>query len=219
MRSRSRWADMRLRFGFMRCIIGYMEPLSPHFVPPRILHRRTAVRWAVAALTAAILVGAYFVAAQFRSWWPYATLAPAEQSGVQYRNEQYGLLVSLPESWRGYSVPSEQGETAAWHATEVSTGNEVASGPMVVLRNPQWTDATHYEDLPIMVFTPGEWAHVRGPSDVEWSVSAAPIPPSVLASNSAFVFALPARYNYDFAQDWEVVQQLVDSHAVQAFEP
>src|SRR5512135_1880815 len=233
-----------------------MEPLTPRSIPPRVLHRRTAVRWAVAALTVVILVGAYLVASMYMHWWPYCStpagvagpgehcggniatarecgpgyhcaptpgsnlpfgdiggvcVADETSAGVTYRNEQYGLLVSLPDDWRGFSVLTETKSI-----TDVNSGATVGSFVELKLRNPKWTSANPYEDLPIMVFTPDQWAHV---ANGEWNVSAAPFPPSELTRNSKFVFGLPPRYNYDFAQGWEQVQQLVDNHAVQAFEP
>ena len=135
---------------------------------------------------------------------------------VEYRNEQLGLSVKLPESWRGFSDVSPGME---WTAYAVGTGKAVDTGPMVVLQHPLWTQSKPYENLPIMVFTPAQWAHVGHEGPDEWSVSAAPIPPSVLASNSAYVFALPARYNYDYAQGFQELDDAIRAGAVSAFQP
>jgi len=87
---------------------------------------------------------------------------------------------------------------------------------MVILRHPDYTDVAPRQDIPIMVFTPQQWTAVMAE---KISVGAAPIPPSVLASNSQFIFALPARYNYAFPTGWEEVDELLRNGAVKAFNP
>jgi hypothetical protein len=62
-----------------------------------------------------------------------------------------------------------------------------------------------------MIFTPTVWDQVNSGSI---SVSAAPIPPTKLAENSRYVFALPARYNYAFPKGWEEVDQIMKSNRV-----
>jgi len=31
-------------------------------------------------------------------------------------------------------------------------------GPLIVLRPPRWKNSDHYQDIPIQVFTHGQWA-------------------------------------------------------------
>lgn len=153
------------------------------------------------------------VAAQFMSdaATAYAVLAlegwPAH---VDYRNPQYGFCIDLPGSWNGYSVITEQ-----WKGFPVGEQSKrpAITGPQFRLRNPAWTDAEHHEDLPIMVFTLAQW-QLAAKND--YGFSAAPIGPSEIARNARYVFALPARYNYDLAVGWQELDDLIGSHAVNA---
>ena len=136
------------------------------------------------------------------------TSKPAKVSTpVVYRNAQYGFCFLLPESWKGYTIVTEQ-----WQGTVFSSG-QVVHGPQLLIRHPGWTEQSPYEDIPIMVFTPGEWQQVV---KVEMSVSAAPIGPAELGYNSHYVFALPPRYNFDALTGWQEVDQLINQHSLQA---
>jgi len=42
----------------------------------------------------------------------------------------------------------------------------------------------------------------------ELLVSAAPMPPTKLAENDSYVFALPARYNYAYPKGWKKLTRL-----------
>ena len=158
-------------------------------------------------IIAVVVILGLAAAAYWQGWLPL-------QRGVQYRNTQYGLSVKLPESWKGFTIVTEQQD--AW---DVASGTVVASFPRISIRHPAWTSTVPRQDIPIDIFTIEQWEHVKGPSDVEWSVSAAPIPPSELARNSKYVFALPARYNYAFPEGFEEVEQILASSSVSAFEP
>ena len=141
--------------------------------------------------------------------WP-----PPDITYKTYLNNQYGFLIALSESWKGYTVLNSQ-----WEGRDVATGNVTTTGPIITLRHPQWTIANPREDMPVMIFTVAQWKRVindKAASD-NISVSAAPVPPSVLGQNSKYVIALPARYNYDYATGWEEVDRLV--HTLKAFEP
>lgn len=158
--------------------------------------------WITTGIVIIALAGAYAAWARSTNSWPFA-------SGVVYRNTQYGLQVNLPDSWKGYTVIAGTREIR-----DIASGAVVATAPTIKLRNPLWTAAKHYEDLPIDIYTPVQWAKITGE---QYSVSAAPIPPSELAHNSRYVFALPARYNYDFATGFEELDQLIRSGIVSAF--
>jgi hypothetical protein len=195
-------------------------PVTP--LGARTPHAHPALRPAVISLSVIAAVGIYLAAAWSLGWWPLSPAAApspspspsASPAGVEYRNDRFGLLVKLPDSWRGFTVVTGQED-----AVEVASGTIADSFPRISIRHPTHTDAAPRQDLPIFVFTLGQWAHVGQPGENEWSVSAAPIPPSELARNTLYVFALPARYNYAFPEGWEEVQAIVDSGAVTAFEP
>ncbi len=127
------------------------------------------------------------------------------QDQLAYKNNEYGFSIALPQSWKGYTVISEQ-----WEAT-----NAVDKGPEIVLRHPLWTDINPREDMPILVLTTDQWQRMTVKKG--FNIGAAPIQPSLLGQNSKYALALPARYNYDFKTGWEEVDQLV--HTLKAFEP
>lgn len=130
----------------------------------------------------------------------------------EYRNDQYGFGLELPNSWNGFTVLNSR-----WEGRDISVnsnGSVTETGPIITLRHPQWTQMSQREDMPIMVFTTAQWTQVESE---KVGVSAAPFPPSVLAKNSKYVLALPPRYNYDYKTGYEEVDVLV--HTLQAFEP
>lgn len=109
----------------------------------------------------------------------------AAQAVIVYRNNVYGFCFVLPETWKGYTIVPEQ-----WDGNLLSSGQAV-HGPQLLIRNPKWTAANPYQDIPIMVFTPAQWKQVE---NVDMAVSAAPIGPQELGHNSKYVFALPPRW-------------------------
>ncbi|GEM_PF-5940388 len=177
----------------------------------------------IAACVLILIVCVYLLSAQYFKIWPFTvaivplstpTPVPTQTATPQaslesYRNEKYGFEIMLPETWKGYAVITSQ-----WQGQSVSTGKIIDQGPIITLRHPQWTESNPREDMPIMVFTPEQWALVE---QGEISLGAAPIPPSILGRNSKYILALPARYNYDFKTGWEEVDDLV--HKLKAFEP
>jgi hypothetical protein len=67
-----------------------------------------------------------------------------------------------------------------------------------------------------MVFNIPQWDALNR---FEFHIGAAPIGPSELGRNSQYVFALPARYNYAYAEGWEEVEQILQGAPLQTFEP
>jgi hypothetical protein len=124
----------------------------------------------------------------------------ASAATIVYRNAQYDFCFALPASWQGYTILSGQ-----WNGSVLSSG-QVIHGPQLRIRHPKWTQENPYEDIPIMVFTHKEWQKVV---NVEISVSGAPMGPSELGRNHRYVFALPPRYNFDFATGWQEVEDLI----------
>lgn len=187
----------------------------------RTPHAHPALPGFIGGLALLILAGAYLVVADLNGYWPYtpsttheespflSSPTPTASTSMEYRNTTYGFAIPLPASWKGYSVIMLQ-----WQGTDVATGNVTEHGPKIVLRNPAWTAAKPTEDMPVMVFTPAQWAKVQADA---LAVGAAPIGPSLLGQNSKFILALPARYNYDFALGFEEVDRII--HTLTAFEP
>ncbi len=135
-------------------------------------------------------------------------------SSTVYTNNTFGFNVTLSKSWEGYTVSMD-----IWSGYKIDDqlgDKPYATGTVISIHNPKWTEAVHYQDIPIMVFTTNEWNLI---TQEKMSVGAAPIPPSELARNSKYVFALPARYNYAYPLGWEEVDQIIQSKTLTTFEP
>lgn len=135
----------------------------------------------------------------------------ASSASIIYRNDQYGFTVTLPSSWKGYTVLTQE-----WQGYSLIQGQEgkiTETGPEILVRHPKWTAETPRQDIPILVFTLDQWNAIQ---QDQFHIGAAPIGPSELARNSNYVFALPARYNFAFLPGYEEVDQLVRNGAVKA---
>lgn len=118
-----------------------------------------------------------------------------------YKNEKYGFEMVFPESWKGYSVTEK-----TWTGNKLEESGTI-TGPLVVFRNPNWTEEQHWQDIPIMVFTKDVWQLVE---QEKISLGAAPIGPAKIGENSTYVFATPARW-YGFTDDigWQEAVEIV----------
>jgi hypothetical protein len=141
------------------------------------------------------------------------TISPAATSTIQYINSAYGFSVDLPQSWKGYSIVNStwQGDPINGNAVTIAT-----TGPMISIRNPAWTSAKPYQDIPIMVFTLDQWTRLK---DEQFHIGAAPIDPGELGRNSKYVLALPARYNFAYPAGTEEVQQIIQNKPLHTFTP
>jgi len=132
---------------------------------------------------------------------------------VIYVNSQYGFTFTLPMSWEGYTIVIEE-----WEGYTIG-GNEppkvTDKGPKLSIRHPNWTKDVPRQDIPILVFTLDQWYRVQ---QENLSVSAAPIPPSELGSNSKYVFALPARYNFAFLEGFEEVEDIIEGNPLKGYD-
>jgi hypothetical protein len=126
-----------------------------------------------------------------------------------YRNGEYGFSFSLPDSWQGYSVVTDQ-----WEGTNHKSAVTEENGPLVSIRHPQWTAQNPRQDIPIMVFTHNQWNLLQ---ERKFSVGAAPIPPKELGRNTKYVFALPARYNFAFPTGYEEVEKILENNPLKVF--
>lgn len=133
---------------------------------------------------------------------------PPELQAVTYTNEAYGFYVDLPESWKGYTVVE-----ASWEGVITDTPTEKKSGPEIFIRHPLWTKDVPRQDIPIMIFTPNQWALIV---EEKMSLGAAPIGPRELARNNQYIFALPARYNFAFPLGFEEVENIIERGSVRA---
>ncbi len=163
-------------------------------------------------LTSKIILGILFLVAIITAGYFLVYKKTSLVSNTEYRNTVYGFSIALPASWKGYSVttdtwtgytiPDQLGETA------------FTTGPVVSIHNPKWTAEKMYQDIPIMVFTLEQWGQLQ---QEKFHIGAAPIGPSELGRNANYVFALPARYNYAFPSGYEEVEQILQSKPLKAF--
>lgn len=189
--------------------VAPMTPMTP--MGARTPHAHPALYAVIAGLSGIIIAGAAWV------FWPKAGETPTPSPTplgvvtggseyVVYTNEQYGLRVSLPDSWYGFSVETDEDPYAD------------PPGAYLLIRHPAWSAQTPRQDIPILVYPASEWPCISS-QDGTCYKGAAPFPPAALASNSTYVFALPPRYNYAFPAGWEEVDELIRDGAVSAFEP
>jgi hypothetical protein len=136
-----------------------------------------------------------------------------ETSSIIYNNTQFGFAITLPQSWQNYSIVTTQWQGIAIEGPQ--NGKVVQSGQIISIRHPQWTATVPRQDIPIMIFTLNQWNSLQ---KAEFSVGAAPIPPSELGRNSRYVFALPARYNYAFPVGFEEVETILNGKPLQPTE-
>ena len=131
-------------------------------------------------------------------------------ASLDYNDSEYGFIFTLPSSWKGYSIVTEN-----WEGNLIDSKNEqTIKGPKVLIRHPLWTTTVPRQDIPIMVFTLAQWDLI---TKEKLSVGAAPIQPSELGHNARYVFALPARYNYAFPTGFEEVDTIMQGKPLQAY--
>lgn len=130
---------------------------------------------------------------------------------ILYRNAEYGFDFTLPSSWSGYTIVSQEWEGRSLE--ESTMGQITEKGPKLLIRHPLWTKENPREDIPVMVFTLAQWQKV---SEEKLSLGAAPIGPTELGRNSKYVFALPARYNFDSLTGYQEVEQIMEKNPLKA---
>jgi hypothetical protein len=127
---------------------------------------------------------------------------------IEYKSASYGFSLTLPKSWKGYRVSWSE-----WEGSVLRDDGSVARefrGPKLRIRHPEWNEEHPREDLPIMIFTIAQW-------NEDPVVSAAPIGPAELGRNRRYVFALPPRWDYDFAEGWEEAQKILTPDSLHTF--
>ncbi len=131
-------------------------------------------------------------------------------SSIIYKNNTFGFNFSLPDSWQGYSIIK-----SAWEGNPITATSAKQTGPKLLIRNPKWTSALPYEDIPVMVFTLEQWSsYVAG----NFSVSAAPVEATELGRNNLYVFALPPRWNFDYSEEYIEAENIIKSNPLKAFD-
>ena len=104
-------------------------------------------------------------------------------TAITYVNNQYGFHFTLPNSWQDYTLI-----LGTWNGTDIASGKQTESGPMISIRHPEWTEKNLRQDIPIMIFTLSQWEAVQNET---LSVSAAPIPQASLGGIPLMFFPFP----------------------------
>ncbi len=141
------------------------------------------------------------------------TSTPIKPSTVEYKNTEYGFSLILPKSWNGNSVIEDIWEG---YSLDVKGESQIISetGPLISIRHPDWEYKSPRQDIPIMVFTLAQWADLQAD---KFHIGAAPINPSELARNKKYVFAIPARYNFEYLTGYEEVEEILNGKPLKAF--
>jgi hypothetical protein len=148
--------------------------------------------------------------------WLISTVALGSyerSDSVVYKNTGYGFKFSLPKSWRDFSIINDKWEGVV--QGDQQAGEAIETGPIILIRHPQWTSENQRQDIPIMVFTTSQWDLLQKEA---FHIGAAPIGPSELGHNSKYVFALPARYNYAFPTGYEEVEEILKGYPLKTNE-
>jgi len=66
-----------------------------------------------------------------------------------------------------------------------------------------------------MIFTTAQWKELE---NGKFFIGAAPIVPTELGHNDRYVFALPARYNYAYPEEYQEVEKILENHPLEAME-
>jgi hypothetical protein len=184
--------------------------------------RKTTAMWAAAALAVALLAGCSgrnqsaepspsATSGEEATAAPSASPSPSANPGaVVYEDTQYGFTFALPEDWEGYTIISSEWEGLS--TAEGSGDKVVETGPTLSIRDPRWTEENKRQDIPIMIFTLGQWDTLQ---EGEFHIGAAPMGPSELGRNDQYVFALPARYNFAFPEGYEEVETILEGNPLQ----
>ncbi|MDR3551618.1 MAG: hypothetical protein P4L75_00705 [Clostridia bacterium] len=166
------------------------------------LNRKSPAFWAIAVVAvAALAVACGMAASRNLSTGRQAVGAAIRSGGIVYQNTVYGFDFALPESWKGYTIVTQE-----WEGIDSQSGKTVETGPILLIRNPGWSSRSPRQDIPIMVFTLSQWGSLQRD---EFHIGAAPVGPTELGRNSKYVFSLPARYNFAFLPGYEEVEKIL----------
>jgi hypothetical protein len=121
----------------------------------------------------AIVAGIILYYQTSRSLQPSVSISTPTSSSafpITYTNNTYGFTFSLPADWKGYTIVTSTWNGAGDEACPAGACPSIR-GPEILIRNPQWTKANPWQDIPIMIFTQGEWSEITSTTLI---VSAAP---------------------------------------------
>jgi len=133
---------------------------------------------------------------------------------VVYNNSDYGVEVALPETWEGYKIIQDNWEGYMLNDSGEQVLSNTFTGPIIVIRHPDWTEEMPRQDIPVMVFTKDQWNDLI--HDV-FDVGQASMAPKALSENQNYVFALSAQYNDEYLTGFEEVLSIVENGAIKGY--
>ena len=136
-----------------------------------------------------------------------------QNNSTVYQNSEYNFSFTLPDTWKNYSIVTDK-----WEGLSIPTTSKeevIETGPMISIRHPEWSAKDPRQDIPIMILTIEQWDLLQ---QEKFHIGAAPIPPTELARNDKYVFALPARYNFAFPKGYEEVEQILEGNPIEVTE-
>jgi hypothetical protein len=133
---------------------------------------------------------------------------------IVYHNTQYDFCFRLPAGWKGYKIVTETWSGVIPVTDPGKDPPRMMRGPLILIRNPAWSDDDPYQDIPIMVFAQAQWSEkekygvVLSNSGAEWGL---------FGSNARYVFKQPDRWiGYADAEEEREVENLMMTHPFQA---
>lgn len=126
---------------------------------------------------------------------------------IEYENTEYGFRFALPDSWKGYTIVTNE-----WEGQAATDGKVVESGASISIRHPEWTADKPRQDIPLYVFTIDQWNELQ---QEKFFIGPAPMGPGELARNGKYVFALPARYNFAYPDGYQEVEDILSGNPIQ----
>jgi hypothetical protein len=120
-------------------------------------------------------------------------------TSLLYTNDIYGFAVTLPITWKGYTV------------TETTKDSQDGKYYEVHLVHPESTKENPRMDVPVLIVPIAIWNTWYPPADPESGHHpfAAPIPATERGRNTNYVFATAPRYNFSYLPGWEEVDEIV----------
>jgi hypothetical protein len=132
---------------------------------------------------------------------------------LKYNNAQFGFDFLLPDSWKGFKIDNSKWEGRL--LDEKDKDKQLVSGAMVTISHPKSKKDSPRQDIPIMVIPLETWELII---QEKLAIGAAPVPPEEIGRNKIFIFALPARYNFENLPGTDEVNEIMKNKPLKPLE-
>lgn len=158
-------------------------------------------------ITIIILCGIFYLYRNYQQKNKTNPTNNISESLIEYKNEEYDFIFTLPKTWQWYSILDETWQGESLNSYGINIDSE--KGTKIIIRHPDWKESEPMQDIPIMIFTKDQWNNLQ---QDKFHIGAAPINPSKLGENNNYVFALPARYNFAFLKGYKEVEDIINNN-------